>query len=101
MNMLTTGMQQMNMAAPGVNGNNMGNNMGSNMGSNMGNSMGNNMGNSMGSNVYPSQSFSGYSSPPYNSQSNQQPRDSQARVIQNRRQMDNEGEQSSLSLMFF
>ncbi|KAL6855247.1 hypothetical protein ACO1O0_006386 [Amphichorda felina] len=59
MNMLTTGMQQMNVNG-GVNGNNM----------------------------YPGQNFAGYGQVPYNQAA--QPRDSQARVIQHRRQMDNE-----------
>lgn len=43
-----------------------------------------------GGNMYPPQNFNGYNSLPYN-QGNQ-PRDSQARVIQHRRQLDNEGE---------
>ncbi|KFA74670.1 hypothetical protein S40288_03234 [Stachybotrys chartarum IBT 40288] len=57
-NLLTAGMQQLNMNNPG------------------------------GSNVYPPQNYAGYGSMPFN-QGNQQ-RDSQARVIRDRRQLDNE-----------
>jgi hypothetical protein len=43
-----------------------------------------------GGNLYPAQNYTGYSAGPY-SQAAGQPRDSQARVIQHRRQLDNEG----------
>lgn len=43
-----------------------------------------------GGNMYPTQNFTGYGSVQYN-QAAGQPRDSQARVIQHRRQLDNEG----------
>lgn len=42
-----------------------------------------------GGNIYPPQNYTGYGSVAYNQ--NNQPRDSQARVIQHRRQLDNEG----------
>jgi hypothetical protein len=41
--------------------------------------------------MYPPQNYTGYGSLPYG-QGNNQPRDSQARVMQHRRQLDNEGE---------
>lgn len=67
--MLATGMQQMN-----VNGAN-------------------------GGNMYTPQNYGGYNSMPYNQNNqNNQPRDSQARVIQHRRQLDNEGEHSNTAL---
>ena len=43
-----------------------------------------------GSSMYPPQNYTGYGSMPYN-QNGGQPRDSQARVIQHRRQLDSEG----------
>lgn len=60
--MLTSGMQQMGMSGVNVNSGNM----------------------------YPAQNYAGYGSMPYAAQANA-PRDSQARVIQHRRQLDNEG----------
>lgn len=50
-------------------------------------------------NMYPSQNYAGYGSMPYNQ--NNAPRDSQARVIQHRRQLDNEGMSSPLMLTSF
>ena len=51
-----------------------------------------NMGQGNGGNIYPQQNFAGYGAAIYNGPApSQPPRDSQARVIQSRRQMDNEG----------
>lgn len=97
MNMLTAGMQQMNMNGA-QNGNHMAGMNGMNGLGNMG-AMNNNMNpmNNIGmngmNNMYPNQTFGGYGSMPYNQQPQAAPpaRDSQARVIQGRRQVDNEG----------
>lgn len=99
MNMITAGMQHMNMNG-GQNGNNMNGMNGMNNMNGMGN-MGamNNMGGMNGmNNMYPNQNYGGYGSMPYNQQPSAAPpaRDSQARVIQGRRQVDNEGMVSPL-----
>lgn len=58
-----------------------------------------NMNGANGGSMYSPQNFTGYGSMPYN-QGAGQPRDSQARVIQHRRQLDNEGKQFTLVKVF-